>query len=113
MRRDELIYKLGRRIAKLRSAKKINQFDFADMAGKSANTISNIERGITDPKVSTLEVIARALDTDIATLFSDAEKIPLGRTPLFDEVVKLLQDKDEKTMKAVLQQIQILLSMKN
>ena len=67
----QMLKNLGRRIAYLRKQQGMSQEDFAEASGKMINTISNIERGLSDPKISTLVSISNALNTSIEELFSE------------------------------------------
>ncbi|MBS7094188.1 MAG: helix-turn-helix transcriptional regulator [Azospirillum sp.] len=49
----------------------MSQEDFADVSGKMINTRSNIEHGLSDPKVTTLMSISKALGISIDELFSE------------------------------------------
>ena len=50
------------------NARHLSQEEFADKSGKMVNTISKIERGIGDPKITTLRDIATGLDVDLFDL---------------------------------------------
>lgn len=112
MKKSELIHKLGKRIANLRKEKKLSQEEFADISGKMINTLSNIERGLSDPKVSTLEAIAQALGTSVSILFSDAQNLPTIQSSTMLKIFKLLENEDEKILKTVQKQIEALLTIK-
>ena len=70
----QMLKNLGRRIAYLRKQQGMSQEDFAEASGKMINTISNIERGLSDPKISTLVSISNALNTSIEELVSNITK---------------------------------------
>lgn len=112
MKKSELIHKLGKRIANLRKEKKLSQEEFADISGKMINTLSNIECGLSDPKVSTLEAIAQALGTSVSILFSDAQNLPTIQSSTMLKIFKLLENEDEKILKTVQKQIEALLTIK-
>ena len=61
------------KLARLRKAKGWNQQDLAIRAGIHAITVSEIERGVTDPKQSTLEALAAALGVTVNDLINGAE----------------------------------------
>lgn len=104
---------LGKRIAHLRKQKGMNQEDFADASGKMINTISNIERGLSDPKVTTLMSISKALNISIEELFSEnkqkqtAEELPDN---IFT-IIQILKKQDDKTLKVIKKQIEALLEL--
>jgi len=58
----------------LRYAKGLTQQELADAAGISRDAYRNIETGRSDPKISTLRSIAKALDAEIDDLFVPIKK---------------------------------------
>jgi transcriptional regulator with XRE-family HTH domain len=63
-----LIKALGKRIKELRHEKELSQEDLSYEADIPLSQIGRIERGETNPTISTLYVIANALDTDLKHL---------------------------------------------
>ena len=63
-----LLKLIGRRIGNSRRFRNLSQSDLADMSGKMVNTISNIERGLFDVKITTLNDISKALKLPIVEL---------------------------------------------
>ena len=103
---------LGKRIAFLRKQKGMNQEEFADISGKMINTISNIERGLSDPKVTTLLSLAKALNAPISTLFD--ESAPTPPKDMSDElkaILELIKNEDSRTLKVIQKQIKALLDL--
>ena len=104
---------LGKRIAKLRKQRGLNQENFADISGKMINTISNIERGLSDPKITTLMSIAKALNISIEELFTGNEpkqvqnELPKNITT----IIQILKKQDDKTIKVIQKQIEALLEL--
>lgn len=109
----QILKVLGKRIANLRKQKGMNQEEFADVSGKMINTISNIERGLSDPKVTTLMSISKALNISIEELFSEtkqekpAEELPSN---IF-AILQILKKQDDKTLKVIQKQIEALLEL--
>ena len=109
----QILKALGKRIAYLRKQKGMSQEDFADASGKMINTISNIERGLSDPKVTTLMSIAKALDISIEELFSEntqkqsVEKLPSN----ISAILQILKKQDDKILKVIQKQIEALLEL--
>ncbi|MCW0232570.1 MAG: helix-turn-helix domain-containing protein [Ferrovibrio sp.] len=64
---------LGRRIKALRKERKLSQEDLAEMIGKSVDTVSNIERGFSSTRLSTVFEIAEALKVGFIDLFDWAD----------------------------------------
>lgn len=63
-------YPLGERLKYLRSSRHLSQAQLAKDVKLSQATIAQIESGRKDPSVKTLRQIARALDIEIASLFT-------------------------------------------
>jgi transcriptional regulator with XRE-family HTH domain len=64
-----LSYSIGQRIKEIRNEKKISQQDLASKCNFEKSNMSRIEAGRTDPKISTLDKIAKGLEVEIAELF--------------------------------------------
>lgn len=109
----QILKTLGKRIAQLRKQKGLSQEDFADVSGKMINTISNIERGLSDPKVTTLMSISKALGISIDELFSEnkqaqtTEELPKN----ISTILQILKKQDDKTLKVIQKQIEALLEL--
>ena len=63
-----LVQLLGERIRDLRLKKKFSQEELANEADIPLSQIGRIERGETNPTISTIYVISQALDIDLKTL---------------------------------------------
>lgn len=61
---------LAQRIIQIRRAHKLTQAHLAQRAATNTRTVVQIESGHGNPRLSTLENIARALDVTIAELFT-------------------------------------------
>ncbi len=109
----QILKDLGKRIAYLRKQKGMNQEDFADASGKMINTISNIERGLSDPKVTTLMAISQALNISIEELFSKTQQQPFtNELPSnISTILQILKKQDNKTLKVIQKQIEALLEL--
>ncbi|HRK01508.1 MAG TPA: helix-turn-helix transcriptional regulator [Oligoflexia bacterium] len=66
-------YNLGARVRFIRESRELSQKSLAKTAGISQSTVAQIETGRMDPSVNTLQKIAVALDTDIATIFASKD----------------------------------------
>ncbi len=103
---------LGRRIATLRKQQGMNQEEFAEVSGKMINTISNIERGLSDPKIPPLLSLAEALNVPVDSLFSDTEQPPIEELPEnVQAILKLIKNQDTRTLKTIQKQIEALLEL--
>ena len=89
---------LGQRIAKIRKMRGYNQFELAERCSKIVNTVSKIERGIGDPRISTLLDIAHALDVSVIDLLNfdksvfDEEKTTQAQNCLIKSIDGLDED---------------------
>ena len=90
----------------------MNQEEFADVSGKMINTISNIERGLSDPKVTTLLSLAQALNVPIDSLFNDNDQSQIEELPdNVQAIVKLIKNQDTRTLRTIQKQIEALLEL--
>jgi len=64
-----IIKTLGKRIAKLRKNKGLTIEKLAYENDLSKGNLSEIERGLRDPKITTLEKIAKGLEISLGELF--------------------------------------------
>jgi len=60
---------VSERLRKLRQQKNLSVRALASLSGLAINTLSMIENGKTSPSVSTLQILARALEVPIAAFF--------------------------------------------
>ena len=67
---------LNERVKSLRTQHGMSLRQLAEATGLSAALLSQVERGATDPSLSTVRRLAHVLGTDLATLF--AEEAPTG-----------------------------------
>lgn len=61
--------KFGTRIRALREEAGYSQEAFADVCGYARSYMSRIERGLGNPSLDAIEVLAKALDVEVAELF--------------------------------------------
>lgn len=108
----QILKTLGKRIATLRKQQGMNQEEFADVSGKMINTISNIERGLSDPKITTLIALAEALNVPVEMLFNDTEQQSEEELPEnVQAIVKLIKNQDNHTLRVIQKQIEALLEL--
>lgn len=112
MDKEETLKSIGRKIALFRKLKGLNQFDLASESGKMINTISNIERGIADPRLSTLLAIMNVLGISWADLTEDGE-YDIALNSRLIHIIDRLRSCDEKTLSLIARQIDIALDLKN
>jgi transcriptional regulator with XRE-family HTH domain len=68
-RNDDYLKALGKHIRKIRTQKELSQEELSDKIGTSPSQIGRIERGVINPTVSTLKVLAEALEVSMQDLF--------------------------------------------
>src|SRR5260221_10716249 len=66
---------LGARIRALRLARRETLRALAGRAGVTESFLSQVERGVATPSIASVQRIARALDTSIAELFEERERV--------------------------------------
>jgi transcriptional regulator with XRE-family HTH domain len=66
-----LYMEIGERIKKLREARGLSQKEVASMIKMDQSQYSKLEKDKTDPSVSTLAKVAKALGTQLSELFAD------------------------------------------
>lgn len=105
-------YLLGQRLKQLRHKMDMERIDFAAEANISENTLGKLERGDTDPQLSTLIKVAEGLNMDLTQLIGEAEYEPLIRSPELRELVDLLNSQDKETIKYILGITKTMISLK-
>ncbi len=89
---------LGKAIRNLRKARGLKQADLAKLSGVSTVTISQIENGITNPSIGTIETLAEALNTSVPALYLS---MPM-KTRRTDEGLKKLVGTNVRTRREFL-----------
>ena len=64
---------VGERIRSVRAERGLSVRELASRSGLSTGLISQVERGLTDPSLQTLRVVAKVLETPLFDFFADAE----------------------------------------
>ena len=65
---------IGQRIKQLRIQNELTLEELASRSELTKGFLSQVERNLTSPSVSTLEDILEALGTDLATYFTDSKE---------------------------------------
>ena len=88
---------IGAKIKELRVAKSLTQEELADRAELSKGFISQLERDLTSPSISTLMDILQCLGTNLNEFFcdTDQEQIVFHRDDYFEKVDAELSNKVE------------------
>jgi len=98
----------GSNIKRIRELKGLSQKEVISAIGMAAAQYSRIESGKTDPSVSTLEKIAKALGVSLADFFTDKEdslkEVNSYDTTLMERVALLdsLSKEEQKTIFSIL-----------
>jgi len=66
---DSLRKKVGKRIQEIRIEKNISQQDLAAKCNFEKSNMSRLEAGKTNATLSTIEIVARALEVDVMEIF--------------------------------------------
>lgn len=87
--------KIGEKIKELRVQKNLTQEELADRAELSKGFISQVERDLTSPSISTLVDILQCLGTNLEEFFSDteAEQVVFKKSDYFEKVDSELNNK--------------------
>ncbi|MEC9492014.1 helix-turn-helix domain-containing protein [Flexistipes sp.] len=73
------IHELSKNVKQLRNAKRLSQQDLAEIAGISLPAIKNLENKKSEPRVATLQAIAKALGVKLHELFQPARELTTVR----------------------------------
>lgn len=84
---DDYSISLGNAVKEARTESKLTQEQIADMLDIDSRTISQIERGLGNPKLETLYPLIRILNVDANTVFYSA---PRTETPKLDRLMRLV-----------------------
>lgn len=87
---------IGKKIKQLRTKKNMTIKNLSDITGLSVGFISNVERDINSPTISSIQKICQALDTNISDLFSIVESGSIVTRK--EDRRRLVTAKDAKTI---------------
>lgn len=88
---------IGNKIKDLRCQKGLTQEELADRCELSKGFISQLERDLTSPSITTLMDILQCLGTDLKEFFNDSEdtQISFKETDYFEKIDEELKNKIE------------------
>ena len=112
MTHNTLVKYLGRRIASLRKAKSLSQFEFADAAGKMINTVLKLNGVWPTLKFQLWRLLQKFWTSRFLSCFLRPKRC-ITFLPALEMIVRLLENENEKVQKTALKQIEVLLSIKN
>lgn len=103
---------IGIRIKAARNAHKFSQPVLAEKVGRSKDTISNLERGITAPTLETLERISTVLNIPLSEFFKErgGTGINKKRLELEVEIHELLKQLTMADLKIAQKQVMVLVN---
>lgn len=78
---------VGRRLRRMRKGKSLTVAALAEVSGVSAGMISQIERGLSNPSIGTLERLRAVLGIPLTAFFEDREAVP-GPVATVDALVR-------------------------
>ena len=85
---------IGNKIRDLRCQKRLTQEELADRCELSKGFISQLERDLTSPSITTLMDILQCLGTDLKEFFNDTQ-ISFKETDYFEKIDEALKNKIE------------------
>jgi transcriptional regulator with XRE-family HTH domain len=91
---SEILARVGTRLRQLRLARKLTQERLAEAAGLSYKFVGEIERGIGNPTLTTLDSLATALDVALNELVADdarAERVSSRDAVLVREALESIE----------------------
>lgn len=110
---SEFDSQFGQKVKSLRKQAGLTQDQLAARIDRTPDTISNIERGISPPRLRTAKAIADALSVDIGVLFQFSPS-PQGRPELQEALTKmadLLDGCEKRTLDAVIRVTETLVGL--
>ena len=114
--RNELTILIGKNIASIRKSKHLSREDVEERSilnGEKTikyRTLSLIEHGYGEPKITTLYMIAKALEVKLSDLINFEEYSNLNdKQAIINEIVNLLKTANTEKLEIILKQIQALI----
>lgn len=111
--KNDLTIKLGKRIAKIRKELKLTQEDVEERSiinGEKTikyKTLSLIEQGYGEPKITTINLIAEALGVNISYLLNfENDKIDVSKQDLINDIIINLNHLDILKLNIIKKQIE-------
>lgn len=108
MKSEDIKSRLGENLKAIRKSYKLTQFELAEKANVSEDTIKSIELSRFWPSEKTLAQISEALNMDIYHLFLPTPKTINGNLELEDELKKVILQKYSEYIDSVLKDLRVL-----
>ena len=111
--KDDRNISLGKRLKSIRKSKDVTQEQLAEHTGRTAETISKIERGLVYPGVDLLLQIADFLDVSLDTLLGRGvdPSASVNKQTLTAEAMVLLARMDEERLTVAVSQLKALANL--
>ena len=84
----------------IRKSKGMNQDEVAERAGLSTSYISDVERGAANPKLDTIEALARGIDVDVMNLFNFTKR-NVPPEELKKRIIEYIQNEDDSSIESI------------
>ena len=94
---DDYQFVFGTNIKKLRKQRGFTQSQLAERSGLSERYVSEVERGVANPRLMSLKDLAKGLDVSVPDLFI-FENSPMTAGELKERLVEALQGADENSI---------------
>ena len=105
MKNQNIKQEFGHRVRYYRKLKDLTQFQLSERIGKTEETVSNIERGMTSTGIELMEELAIALDIEIKDFFDEKTRVNAHLNTetftLLNEIVAVLQKQSLKYLKSL------------
>ncbi|MEQ9519143.1 MAG: helix-turn-helix transcriptional regulator [Parvibaculum sp.] len=105
---------VGLKIKEFRAARGLTQADLADVIGRSVDTVSHLERGVSLPNFRTLELLSVELKVPMRSFFpsSDAELKSAKRASAIAQVEALINELQERDLETAIELLEVLVKSK-
>jgi len=93
---------IGLRVRAHRLERRLTQEQLAEQIGRSVESISNLERGVSSPSETTLHRLARALEVPVEQLLLERSSRGGSQSLEFFQATEILKTMDERRLKLAL-----------
>lgn len=92
---------IAKRIREIRTSMRLTQSQFSELVDLSEDSIGKIERGVTEPTITTLKRIADAVKAPLSELLGETHPKEKIQNKAIDNLVKYLRTKPANDVKLV------------
>lgn len=97
-----LALKIGAYLSACRKREGVTQGELAERIGVDTETVSRFERGVTMPSLTTLQMLAVALNTTMAELVGEGSPMPNDQAKLISSWLVQLSAEDREMLMGML-----------